>query len=85
MEEFANATADEIEIFHARIAANIKRLRKERQITQLDMAYTIGLGTVTFYVNAENCRQGKHFNVEHIYKIAKYLEVDMKVLFGEVS
>ncbi len=81
MEEFANANQVEIEAFHKRIATNIKQLRKERQITQLEMAYTIGLGTVTFYVNAENCKQGKHFNIEHIYKIAKSLEVEPFELF----
>ncbi|MCX6051185.1 MAG: hypothetical protein NTZ60_01615 [Campylobacterales bacterium] len=37
--------------------------------------------SVTFYTNAENMKQGKHFNIEHIYKIAKYLEVDVKELF----
>lgn len=81
MNEFANATADELEAFHTQVAANIKRLRKERGITQLDMAYTIGLGTVTFYINAENCKSGKHFNVSHLYKIAKALDVDIKELF----
>lgn len=81
MEEFANATTDEIEAFHAKITSNIRRLRKERNITQMEMAYTIGLGAVTFYVNAENCKQGKRFNVEHLYKIAKCLDVDIRELF----
>lgn len=81
MSDFSNATTDELEAFHAQIATNIKRLRKERGITQLDMAYTIGLGTVTFYINAENCKGGKRFNVSHLYKIAKALDVDIKELF----
>ncbi len=81
MNEFTNADSDEINAIHAKIAANIKRLRKERGMSQLDVALTIGLGSVTFYTNAENCKSDKHFNVEHLYKIAKALHVDITRLF----
>ena len=83
MKEFANASIDEVEAFHAKIAANIKRIRKEKGMSQLDLAHTIGLGSVTFYTNAENCKNGKHFNVEHIYKIAKAFGVEVASLCRE--
>ena len=81
MHEFSNTSPDEIDAFHTKIASNIRRLRKEQGKSQLDIALTIGLGSVTFYTNAESCRYGKHFNVEHLYKIAKALNVDVAQLF----
>ncbi|MCX6051075.1 MAG: helix-turn-helix transcriptional regulator [Campylobacterales bacterium] len=81
MKEFANAEVDEIARFHHKISTNIKKIRKAKGVSQLDVAQTIGMTSVTFYTNAENMKQGKHFNIEHIYKIAKYLEVDVKELF----
>ena len=46
-------------------------------MSQLELALTIGQKGSAFYNYAENCTNGKHFNLEHIYKIAKALEVDM--------
>lgn len=63
------------------ISANVKRLRKEKGVTQLDLALTIGFGAVTFFTNAENCQKDKHFNIEHIYKISKALDVDVVEFF----
>ena len=77
MKEFANVTPDEIHNFHVKISSNIKKIRKAKGISQLDLALTIGLGSVTFYTNAENCKGGKHFNMEHLYKIAKALDVPL--------
>lgn len=37
--------------------------------------------TPTFYTNAENLKRGKHFNLEHLIRISKYLDVDIKELF----
>ncbi len=41
----------------------------------------MGFTTPTFYTNAENLKRGKHFNLEHLIKIANYLDVDIKELF----
>jgi len=35
-------TYEEIQKFHQKIAANIRKIRKEKGITQLDLALTIG-------------------------------------------
>lgn len=75
MNNFANVEDDELIIFHQRVAFNVKRLRKKRGLSQLDVALTIGLNSVTFFTNAENCKNNKRFNLEHLYKIAKALDV----------
>jgi len=77
---FDVVSENEIEMFHKKIASNIKKIRKEKKITQLDIALSMGIESVAFYSNCENLRYGKHFNIEHIYKISRILEVDIAEL-----
>lgn len=74
-------SADEIQEWHKLIGQNIKRLRIERGVSQLEMALSIGQKAVSFYVNAENCARNKRFNIEHLLKIAKVLNVDICEFF----
>ena len=71
MEIYTELMNDEIEEQYKLISKNIKRLRLSKKITQESMALSMGFTTATFYTNAENNRQGKHFNLEHIIKISK--------------
>ncbi|CZE45725.1 helix-turn-helix domain-containing protein [Campylobacter geochelonis] len=68
---------DEIEMFYKKVSENVRNLREENKISQLDLALAMGIKSVAFYSNCENCRYGKHFNLEHIYKISKLLDVDI--------
>ena len=40
---FDKIPENEVEAFHKKIASNIKKLRKEKNITQLDMALCMGI------------------------------------------
>ena len=60
-------------------------LREEKNITQLDLALEIGIKSVAFYSNCENNRYGKHFNLEHLYKIAKAFKIPLSSFFEEQS
>ncbi len=75
---FSNYSDDEIQQFYKNISNNVKILRKNNNIKQLDLALEIGIKSVAFYSNCENNKYGKHFNLEHLYKIAKVLNVDIK-------
>ena len=81
-EKFSNASESEILEFHKKVADNIRDFRANAGISQLDLALEIGIKSVAFYSNCENLRYGKHFNLEHIYKIAKALNIDIKELFS---
>ena len=81
-ETFSNASESEILEFHKKVADNIRNFRENAGISQLDLALEIGIKSVAFYSNCENLRYGKHFNLEHIYKIAKALNIDIKELFS---
>ncbi|MCD4667671.1 MAG: helix-turn-helix domain-containing protein [Sulfurimonas sp.] len=65
--------------FHKAVSRNVKRIRLEKNRTQLDLSLSIGMKSASFFGNAENdCKNGKHFSVEHLYKIAKELGVSIK-------
>ena len=81
-EKFSSDSESEILEFHKKVADNIRDFRENAGISQLDLALEIGIKSVAFYSNCENLRYGKHFNLEHIYKIAKALNIDIKELFS---
>lgn len=72
---FSNASEEEISEFHKKLSKTIKQKRLEKNMKQLDVALEIGIKSVAFYSNCENLKYGKHFNIEHIYKLAKLFEV----------
>jgi transcriptional regulator with XRE-family HTH domain len=76
----SNASDEEITQLHKSISDNIKTHRVAKNISQLELALTIGMKSAAFFGNAENNTNGKHFNIEHIYKIAKALNIPMASL-----
>lgn len=74
---------EEIERFYKLVSSNVKRIRTEKNISQLDLALSIGIKSIAFYSNCENNKNGKHFNLEHVYNISKVLGVDIcELLMG---
>ena len=76
----ANADNEEIRDFYKTISNNVKKYRIEKNMSQLELALTIGQKGNAFYNYAENNTNNKHFNLEHLYKIAKALEIDVSEL-----
>ncbi|MFK2823665.1 helix-turn-helix domain-containing protein [Arcobacter sp. YIC-80] len=72
----------EIEEFHRRIADNVKQIRKEKKLSQTDLALSIGHKSVSMVSKIEAGLEDKHYNIEQLYKIAKVLEVDIKEFFN---
>lgn len=77
---------DEVNLhnFYKTISNNIVKIRKEKNISQLDLATSIGHTSSTFLGKAELLAENKHFNLEHLYKIALALNVDMSEFFKDV-
>ena len=73
-ENLAFFSVDEIRNFYLQISTNVRKLRENKGISQLDMALSMDIKSVAFYSNCESCRYDKHFNLEHIYKISKILD-----------
>jgi len=78
---FNQVSDKDVENFHLKISSNIRRLREERDITQHNLALSMGIESTAFYSNCENLRYGKHFNIEHIFKISQILEVEIEEFF----
>ena len=69
--------------FYKLVSRNVKKYRNEKNLSQLELALTIGQKGNAFYNYAENNTNDKHFNMEHIYKIAKALDVPITKFFEE--
>ena len=76
----SNADEEEISNFYKIVSKNVKKYRNEKNLSQLELALTIGQKGNAFYNYAENNTNNKHFNLEHLYKIAKALEIDVSEL-----
>ena len=71
-----SATELELNIFYQSIGKNVAKYRQEKGVSQLELAQAIGHKSTTIISLAEISKT-KHFNLEHLYKIAKYLDVDI--------
>ena len=71
--------------YHRIIGLNVKRLRKERNLSQLDLAHKIGHKSVSIISCAEINHKNNHFNIEHLLKIAYVLEVDICEFFKDIN
>jgi transcriptional regulator with XRE-family HTH domain len=71
--------------YHRIIGLNVKRLRKERNLSQLDLAHKIGHKSVSIISCAEINHKNNHFNIEHLLKIAYVLEVDICEFFKNID
>jgi transcriptional regulator with XRE-family HTH domain len=67
--------------FYRIIGKNVARLRKEKGLSQLDLSLQMGYKSVSVISGAEIYYNSKHFNLEHLLKIAQVLDVDICEFF----
>ena len=75
---FPDIDKSKLEDFYKLIGKNVKRIRQEKNLSQLELAIMIGQKSTSFYSNCENNKYDKHFNLEHLYKISKSLDVPLE-------
>ena len=66
---------------YKQIGVNVKNARKLKGFSQLSLSLAIGHKAVGTISMAELCINKKHFNIEHLVKIADILEVDVCEFF----
>jgi transcriptional regulator with XRE-family HTH domain len=76
---------DLIDKIYRKIGENVKKKRKEKGISQLELSLALGFKSVSLVSQAENYLYKKHFNIEHLIKIASILEVDICAFFKGVG
>ena len=73
---------EDVEEFYKTVSSNVKKLRKKHKFTQLDFSASIGFNSVSFYCECENNTNGKHFNLIHVVRIAKFLNININEIVG---
>ncbi len=71
----------EIKEFQKLIGKNVARIRQARGMSQLELSLAIGNKSVSLVAGAEAGYNNIRFNTEHLYKISKILDVDIKEFF----
>ena len=59
------------------VSANVKKYRKEKGFTQMQLALEIGMSGGAYLGRAELRKKNHHFNIRHVAMIAKVLNVNM--------
>lgn len=77
-------TDDDMLAIYKKIGSNVKEIRKSKKISQLKLSLAIGHKAVGTVSMAELCINNKHFNIEHLVKIADALEVDVESFFKDI-
>ena len=79
---------DDLEIFSEEVldtvSANIQKYRKLKQFTQMQLALEIGMSGGAYFGRAEIRKDNHHFNIKHLAKIARVLEIDISKFFKKV-
>lgn len=70
---------------HKIIGTNVKQIREDKKISQLELSQRIGHRSVSIVSCAEINYKNHHFNVEHLLKIAKILDVDICEFFKNIK
>lgn len=65
------------------IGKNVKKFRTEKGLTQLELSLAMGCKSVSLVSAAELYTNNKHFNIEHLQKISKILNVPITSFFEE--
>lgn len=77
---------DELELVTEKVldtvSMNVVKYRKLRGFSQMQLAMAIGLSGGAYLGRAELRRDNHHFNLKHLAKIAKVLDVDIKEFFN---
>jgi transcriptional regulator with XRE-family HTH domain len=68
---------EEVERFYKKIGRNVAKYRKEAGLSQLELSLKMGYKSISIISSAEIYYKGKHFNLEHLLKIADILNIDI--------
>lgn len=78
---FPDIDKSKLEDFYKLIGNNVKRIRMEKNLSQLELAIMIGQRSTSFYSNCENYKNKEHFNLEHLFLISNILNIDLSEFF----
>ena len=83
--DFKNLPQEAVDEIYKIIGENVKKARKAKKISQLELSLKLGFKSVSLVSHAENYLYKRHFNIEHLCKISYILKIDLCQLFEGVS
>ncbi len=75
----------EINEIYKLIGKNVKKIRKKKGYSQLELALSLGYKSVSVISLGEIYKNKKHFNIAQLSKIAKTLNVDICEFFEGID
>jgi len=76
---------EKMQKIYKQIGVNVKKVRTQKKVSQLALSLAIGHKAVGTISMAELTLNNKHFNLEHLFKIAEVLEVDICEFFKDIE
>lgn len=78
-------SSDDLESFSEEVldtvSKNVLKYRKEKGLTQMQLALEIGMNGGAYLGRAEIRKDNHHFNIKHLAKISKILDIDICEFF----
>lgn len=71
--------------FYKIVGVNVANLRKQHNISQLELSQMLGHKSTSQVAGSEICYKNYHFNLEQLVKIAYIFKVDIKILFEDID
>lgn len=70
----------DIKLYYDRLTEHVKRLRKERNISQLKLANILGHSSTSFIARIELRQNNANYNLSHLIILAKEWNLDLNDL-----
>jgi len=70
-----------IKDFYINIGKNVSKIRKEKNLSQLELSNLLGYKSTSQLAGSEICYKNYHFNLEQLAKIAFVLDIEINEFF----
>jgi transcriptional regulator with XRE-family HTH domain len=85
MLRYLDIDEEDFKLVHNQISENVKKLRKEKNVTQEELALNIGHSSASMISKIEANLENKHYNIKQLYLISKVLNVPFSKLFDDLN
>ncbi len=85
MLRYLDIDEEDFKLVQNQISENVKKLRKEKNITQEELALNIGHSSASMISKNEANLENKHYNIKQLYLISKVLDIPLSKLFDGIK
>jgi transcriptional regulator with XRE-family HTH domain len=85
MLRYLDIDEEDFKLVHNQISQNVKKLRKEKNVTQEELALNIGHSSTSMISQIEANLENKHYNIKQLYLISKVLDIPLSKLFDDIK